>query len=169
MNRPKIKLKLSSFDWLVEILAAIALIILIVITLIHYSELPDKVPVHFNISGEPDSYAGKMGIWILSIVGTVLYIGLTILNRFPHAFNYTAKITMENAEIRVFDNGPGIDKKEIQNIFQPFYRSNNTSKIKGHGIGLSLSQRIIAIHQGTIEIDSSLGEGTQVSVIFPVA
>jgi signal transduction histidine kinase len=77
--------------------------------------------------------------------------------------------TNEELEIRVFDNGPGIDKKEIQNIFQPFYRSNNTSKIKGHGIGLSLSQRIIAIHQGTIEIDSSLGEGTQVSVIFPVA
>lgn len=70
-------------------------------------------------------------------------------------------------EIRIFDNGPGIHKKELQNIFQPFYRSDSTSKIKGHGIGLSLSQRIITIHQGTLEIDSNVGEGTQVTVVFP--
>ncbi len=69
-------------------------------------------------------------------------------------------------EIRIFDKGPGIEKKELHNIFQPFYRADNTSKIKGHGIGLSLSQRIISIHNGAIEIDSTFGEGTQVTVVF---
>jgi len=69
-------------------------------------------------------------------------------------------------EIRIFDNGPGIDKKELENVFQPFYRSNNTSKVKGHGIGLSLSQRIIDLHKGVVEIDSTLGQGTQVTVFF---
>lgn len=69
-------------------------------------------------------------------------------------------------EIRIFDNGPGIDPRELQNIFQPFYRSNNTSKVKGHGIGLSLSQRIIDLHNGAIEIDSMLGQGTQIIVMF---
>jgi len=69
-------------------------------------------------------------------------------------------------EIRIFDNGPGIDKKELEYIFQPFYRSNNTSKVKGHGIGLSLSQRIIDLHKGVVEIDSTLGHGTQVTVFF---
>lgn len=70
-------------------------------------------------------------------------------------------------EIRIFDNGPGINKKDLENIFQPFYRSDSTSRIKGHGIGLSLSQRIIAIHHGKIEIESNPPEGTQVTVIFP--
>jgi signal transduction histidine kinase len=69
-------------------------------------------------------------------------------------------------EIRIFDKGPGIPKEELQNIFQPFHRSNQSSKIKGHGVGLSLSQKIIAIHHGSIEIDSTLSEGTQVTVIF---
>lgn len=69
-------------------------------------------------------------------------------------------------EVRVFDNGPGIAEAESQNIFQPFYRANNTSQIKGYGIGLSLSQKIISIHNGTIEIDSMVGQGTQVIVIF---
>ncbi len=69
-------------------------------------------------------------------------------------------------EIRIFDKGPGIPKEELQNIFQPFYRFNQSSKIKGHGVGLSLSQKIIAIHHGSIEIDSTLSAGTQVTVIF---
>jgi len=72
-------------------------------------------------------------------------------------------------EIRIFDNGPGIDPRELQNIFQPFYRSKNTSKVKGHGIGLSLSQRIIDLHNGAIEIDSMLGQGTQIVVMFNTA
>ena len=74
--------------------------------------------------------------------------------------------TTDELEIRIFDNGPGIGKDELQNIFQPFYRTNNTSKIKGHGIGLSLCQRIIAIHKGTIEVDSTVDQGTQMTVIF---
>ena len=74
--------------------------------------------------------------------------------------------TTDEVEIRIFDNGPGIGKNELQNIFQPFYRTNNSSKIKGHGIGLSLCQRIIAIHKGTIEVDSTVDQGTQMTVIF---
>jgi len=74
--------------------------------------------------------------------------------------------TYNELEIRIFDNGPGIGKEELQNIFQPFYRTNNSSKVKGHGIGLSLCQKIIDIHKGTIEVDSTLNRGTQMTVIF---
>lgn len=69
-------------------------------------------------------------------------------------------------EIRIFDNGPGISKDDLENIFQPFYRTDNTSRIKGHGIGLSLCQKIITIHKGTIEVESMLGQGTQMTVFF---
>ncbi len=72
----------------------------------------------------------------------------------------------DELEIRIFDNGPGIGEDELQNIFQPFYRANSSSKVKGHGIGLSLCQRIIDIHKGTIEVDSTLNRGTQMTVIF---
>lgn len=72
----------------------------------------------------------------------------------------------DQIEIRVFDNGPGISKEDLENIFQPFFRANNTSKIKGHGIGLSLSQRIISMHNGVVEIDSTLSSGTFVNIIL---
>ncbi|MFM7488344.1 MAG: ATP-binding protein [Cytophagales bacterium] len=69
-------------------------------------------------------------------------------------------------EVRIFDSGPGIEQSELDKIFQPFYRTDYTSKIKGHGIGLSLCQRIIAIHGATIEVESTVGQGTQVTVVF---
>ncbi len=86
--------------------------------------------------------------------------------------DHTARVsfasTQQNIEIRVSDNGPGIYKDDLENIFQPFYRANRTSKIKGYGVGLSLSQRIIRIHKGTIQVDSWIGQGTDVVVRFKV-
>lgn len=69
-------------------------------------------------------------------------------------------------QVRVQDNGPGIQKKDLQNVFQPFFRTDNTSRVKGYGIGLPLTEKIVAIHKGTIEIDSTPGESTIVTVTF---
>ena len=72
----------------------------------------------------------------------------------------------DELEIRIFDNGPGMAQEELQNIFQPFYRTDSTSRVQGHGIGLSLCQRIVAIHHGIISVESTIGQGTQMTVIF---
>ena len=71
--------------------------------------------------------------------------------------------------VAVIDRGPGIGEQDLQRIFEPFYRADATSRTKGYGIGLSLTQRIIALHKGTIEIDSKEGRGTMVRVTFPIA
>lgn len=55
------------------------------------------MPVHYDLSGEIDRISGKENIFALPIVATILFLGLTILNRFPHHFNYLSKITEENA------------------------------------------------------------------------
>ena len=65
--------------------------------------------------------------------------------------DHTAKVAFTSfdrkIEIRISDTGPGIDKNDLENVFQPFYRADRTSRINGHGVGLSLSQRIIHIHK----------------------
>lgn len=71
--------------------------------------------------------------------------------------------------VRVHDQGPGIAEKDLVNVFQPFYRADGASKIKGYGIGLPLSQRIISIHKGKVEVQSQKDEGTTVILDFPVA
>jgi signal transduction histidine kinase len=75
----------------------------------------------------------------------------------------------ERLVVAVIDRGPGIGEEDLQRIFEPFYRADATSRTKGYGIGLSLSQRIIALHKGTIEVDSKEGIGTMVRLTFPIA
>jgi signal transduction histidine kinase len=74
----------------------------------------------------------------------------------------------QGVKVQVYDRGPGIEKKDIVNVFQPFYRSDATSKIKGYGIGLPLSQRIMSIHKGQIEVNTKMNEGTHIILNFPL-
>ncbi|HWA35727.1 MAG TPA: ATP-binding protein [Cyclobacteriaceae bacterium] len=110
----------------------------------------------------------------LYINGNVYLLMIAFQNIVENACKFSADHTalvsfayaQQHIEIRVSDNGPGIYKDDLENIFQPFYRANRTSKIKGYGVGLSLSQRIIRIHKGTIQVDSWIGQGTDVVVRF---
>ncbi len=68
--------------------------------------------------------------------------------------------------INFTDNGKGIPEEDKNLVFQPFYRSENTANIKGYGIGLSLVDRIVKLHNGTIKIESRNEKGTAISVDF---
>lgn len=98
MERPKIEIQKEPVDYILEILGIIGLAALIIAPLLFYSELPDKIPMHYNATGEPDGFGGKFILWLLPLVGLFLYLGLTWLNRFPHVFNYPIQISEENAE-----------------------------------------------------------------------
>ncbi len=80
-------------------------------------------------------------------------------------------IEEQNAKIEVSDNGPGINKEDLANIFDRFYRgekSRNRSKHSGFGLGLSISKFIIDQHQGQISVTSEQGQGTNFSVVLPL-
>jgi len=96
-TRPKIKLQLSSFDKMLEAAGLLMILILWIFTLFAYFQLPETIPTHFNISGKVDNYGSKTMLIILPVFCTVLFIGISYLNKFPHIFNYTIKITEENA------------------------------------------------------------------------
>lgn len=72
-----------------------------------------------------------------------------------------------NTIVRFSDTGIGISADEIEKIFTPFYRGSNTTHIKGQGIGLALTQKIILLHKGTLTIHSVRGEGTTFVVEIP--
>jgi uncharacterized membrane protein len=97
MARPQINIKPEAADWLIEIVGIIAILLLIGLPVYYYSSLPDVIPRHYGLDGQPDAYSGKGFIWTLPVIGVVMYTGLWILNRFPHVFNYPAEITPENA------------------------------------------------------------------------
>lgn len=65
---------------------------------------------------------------------------------------------------KVIDQGPGIDSHDFPNIFEPFFRSNDTRKIHGYGIGLSLVKKTIEVHKGNIKVISAPKQGTTMIV-----
>jgi len=69
------------------------------------------------------------------------------------------------AEVRFKDTGGGIPPGDLKNLFIPFF----TTKEKGTGLGLPISQRIIANHGGTIEVRSRSGVGSTFTVVLPQA
>ena len=100
MANPKIALKKESFDQLMEMVSILGLLLLIALTAYYFSDLPEKVPVHFNGKGMPDGYAGKWTIWTLPLIAAFMYFLFRYINQSPHTFNYPVKITEENAAIQ---------------------------------------------------------------------
>jgi signal transduction histidine kinase len=73
--------------------------------------------------------------------------------------------------VRVKDRGVGIPADELPRLFEPFYRvdRSRSRETGGYGLGLSLCKRIMEAHGGSISIASREGEGTEVTLVFPVS
>ncbi len=72
--------------------------------------------------------------------------------------------------VRIKDKGVGIPSDELPRLFEPFYRvdRSRSRETGGYGLGLSLCKRIMEAHGGSIAISSREGEGTEVSLDFPL-
>ncbi len=68
------------------------------------------------------------------------------------------------AEISVLDNGPGIPKDRLKWIFEPFH---TTKGLRGTGLGLAVTKRIIDEHQGRIRVETKVGQGSAFRVFLP--
>ncbi|MGZ8239302.1 MAG: sensor histidine kinase, partial [Methylobacter sp.] len=70
----------------------------------------------------------------------------------------------DSIQVRVKDNGPGLDKDQQQKVLTPFY----TTKADGMGMGLSISRSLIEAHDGTLHFNSHPGKGTTFYFTIPI-
>ncbi|MEM8893775.1 MAG: DUF1648 domain-containing protein [Bacteroidota bacterium] len=96
-QRPKLNLPLTSLDWLYEGAAVIVMAFFVWSLLDSYADLPETIPTHFNHKGEADGFSSKSSLWLLPGIAFATYLGLIVVNRMPHKFNYPIDITEENA------------------------------------------------------------------------
>lgn len=96
-DRPRIKVPIEAVDIIIEIASITLLILMWSYCIAKFSALPDTIATHFSAAGIPDDYGSKHTIWIIPIIASVMYVGMFIINKYPHIHNYMVNITEENA------------------------------------------------------------------------
>jgi signal transduction histidine kinase len=117
------------------------------------TELVDNLPL---ISID----SGKMTIAITNLIKN----SIEAMQKTPKLLKVISNVSKGNIEVVISDTGKGIPKDKIKYIFDPFF----TSKIYGPGLGLTITQRIIQEHGGTISVESELEKGTTFTIILPL-
>lgn len=74
-----------------------------------------------------------------------------------------ARIELDGIRISISDDGTGIPESDRRRIFEPLV----TTKTKGTGLGLAITSAIVKRHQGTLELESTLNEGTSFHIYLP--
>src|SRR5690606_6332567 len=128
--------------------------------------------IHFDLNFEayPEDEEGLM------INASESLLLVAFLNVFENAGKFSRPgqtvsgsigISKKGFTLLVKDRGIGIRSNDLVNVFVPFFRAQNVREISGHGIGLPLAERIIKLHQGTINVNSRINEGTEVLILLP--
>lgn len=133
--------------------------------------LPLARAKQITLNIEIDEYAGWLN-------GDEARIKQVIYNLLSNAIKYTdpgknvglkAKGDRGFIHITIWDEGSGISENFIPRLFNPFEKGDNidTAKNYGAGTGLTISKKIIELHGGSISVKSSVGIGTEFSIIIP--
>jgi two-component system sensor histidine kinase VicK len=105
-------------------------------------------------------------------------IGQILMNLLTNAIKYSAEKTRilvvairlgDQVQISIIDKGIGIEPKQLESIFNRYYRvSSSSDRAPGMGLGLYISREIIELHGGKIWAESIAGKGSTFHIIFPI-
>jgi signal transduction histidine kinase len=123
-----------------------------------------KIDIHFENDFENDNQ--------ISVNGNEYLLKVAFANlmengcKFSKEYQCSVSVSFndENIMLKFTDKGIGISEDDLQNIFTPFYRGLNKQFAEGSGIGLSLTQKTIQLHKGSISVQSLQGKGTTFTV-----
>ncbi len=110
-----------------------------------------------------------------AVMGDKNRLRQVFINIIDNALKYTdeggvvgvqVKLNKENINIIISDNGCGISPEDLPRVKDKFFKANQT--VRGSGIGLAVADEIVGLHKGTLELESSPGVGTTVTITLPV-
>ena len=91
--------------------------------------------------------------------------------KFTQEGSITLRAALENGQLHfsISDTGCGISEEEQKRIFQEFTRLRNAQGQEGFGLGLSITQNLVRLMHGSIDVSSTPGEGSTFTVSLPLA
>jgi two-component system sensor histidine kinase KdpD len=79
-----------------------------------------------------------------------------------------ARLVGNDLQINILDRGPGIPMRDLERIFDKFYRVQHPGNVRGTGLGLSICKGIVEAHGGSIEAKNRAGGGTIITIVLPI-
>jgi two-component system sensor histidine kinase CiaH len=113
----------------------------------------------------------KGNVYGLTDLFTILLDNAVKYSREESQIHVQTKKTDNTVEVSVRDEGIGISQNDIPHIFDRFYRADNArskNQTGGYGLGLSIAQKIVSIHNGFIRVTSKSGKGSTFIVQLPI-
>lgn len=92
------KVRRSKLDRVNNVLCLLMLSGTVIFLMLYWDKIPDMIPGHYNFAGEIDSMSGKGSLIGLIAVGWGLFLGITLIEKFPQAWNTGVQVTEENKE-----------------------------------------------------------------------
>lgn len=86
----------TNFQKILEVIGIVILVAYLIIFLVTFSALPDRTPAHYDFAGEVTRYGSKYEMLLMPILGLIMYVAITILQRYPTVWNVPIKVRPEN-------------------------------------------------------------------------
>lgn len=124
------KIRRNVYDVAIEACCLLCLVGLLIYLAIVWESIPEEIPGHYNAMGQIDRITSKGSLLALPIITWIMYIGMTIIGRFPQVWNTGVTITQENKEkvYRILKSLLGTVKFIVVAIFT--YLTVNSSMVK---------------------------------------
>ena len=134
-----------------------------------YLEL-DTIKINFSYSAnvDADTMIDIDREQIKRALNNIVANAVKYMDKEEPEIHFRVKETMDAINIRISDNGRGIDEKDLPHIFERFYRSDasRNTKLGGSGIGLSIVKKVIENHEGSVVAISKSGVGTDIDIVL---
>ena len=134
-----------------------------------YLEL-DTIKINFSYSAnvDVDTMIDIDREQIKRALNNIVANAVKYMDKEDPEIHFRVKETMDAINIRISDNGRGIDEKDLPHIFERFYRSDasRNTKLGGSGIGLSIVKKVIENHEGSVVAISKSGVGTDIDIVL---
>ncbi|MFA5038844.1 MAG: ATP-binding protein [Candidatus Omnitrophota bacterium] len=124
-----------------------------------------KRKINLIVQYEDTDLVAKIDVFqIKQVLFNILLNAMDSMNKGGKIFIFTKMAAIERLQIIIKDEGCGIAKENLKNIFDPFF----STKDEGTGLGLAISHQIINNHNGTIEIQSEVKKGSKAIIELPL-
>ena len=113
------KIKKNKYDIIINFLSLLCLVGTVVFLIISWKTIPAEIPGHYNAAGEVDKVTDKSSLIVLLIVGWIIFIGLSVVEKFPQIWNTGVQVTEQNKEkiYRILKNMIGTIKLLVALMF----------------------------------------------------